>query len=356
MGTVNTDVFVFDTITGDIGRGGWEATGSFMNAQGLADYSRRAEIFYMPEGLGVWNEDWLLALRGFLLPRTITWDRGKSRTEVTMATSHVFLENAGLQGIFFASVAVPTNPHQNTQWTLGEIVEHIVEDHTNVADWADTSGIETVDSTSVNYYTVHESNSIWNTLKRIGSNEYYVPYFTKRDELIYNVHPMFASSLPEPVMEIDSRYMIGQPSVTYRDEIIPDQVQLYALTDAGAVLRSDYPEAIGSEGRRNKVTNLRCNSQVRLNELAQRLYLFLQRQYSVTLTMPGPWGLMMELYDRAELTYSGTTQNGVAFQWDQKKFWINRISVRRVHNFGAVTELVLDEEDFREGYLYSDYT
>jgi hypothetical protein len=356
MGHIETDYLVIDSITGDVSRGGWEASAAFLNNQGLADYSRRVEAFWMPEGGGVWQDDYLSALRGFILPKSVTFDKGQSRTETTLATSHVFLENAGLQGIYFAVVNPPTNPHQALSWTLGDIVYHLVTAHTNVTDWVDVTGIERVDSSSINFFTVKESDSMWNTIKNIGSNEFYVPYFTKRDELIYAVHPMFASSLPEPVMELDYNYIIGQPTITYRDEVIPDQVQMYALDDDGSTYKTFYPENIGTEGRRHKETNLRCNSQARLNELAQRLYLFLQRQFQVQVTIAGPWGLLMELYDRIELTYTGTSRNGVSVQWTEKKFWISRISVRRVHNFGAVTELTLEEEDFEEGYFYSDYT
>lgn len=360
MGTANTTLLIPDSIVGDASVGGWECSASLMNAQGFADYSRRAEVFYMPEGGGIWQDNWLRGLRGFILPKSITFDRGQSRTEVSLATSHVFLENAGLQGIFFASVAVPDpdNPHQSTQWTLGKIIKHIIEEHTNVADWVDTSGIVTApaDTTSVNYYTVHESDSIWETVRRIGDNEFYVPYFTKDDNLIYEVHPMFAAALPEPIMELDNTYIIGQPRVMYRDDVRPDQVQLYALTDDGDTLESRYPENIGTEGRRHKVSNIRCNSQSRLDQLAAQLYLYLQRQYEVIVTLPGPWGLMMELYDRIELTYSGTATNGVGFVWDQKKFWIDRIEVRRLYTFGAITELRLQEENFTEGYFYTDYT
>jgi hypothetical protein len=358
MGSVETTQLIIDSITGDADRGGWECNAAFLNQQGFADYSRRAVVHWLPEGAGVWNADWQTALRGFILPKRVEFDRGQSRTDVLLATSHVFLENAGVQGIYFASVAVPDpdNPHQKVQWNLGKIVEHIVEQHTNIQEWVDTSGIDTVDSTDVNFYTVHETDNLWQLIKNIGSNEFYVPFFTKNDELIYRVHPMFATSLPEPVMEIDSRYIVGQPSVIYRDDVRPDQVQLYALTDDGEVLKAFYPAQIGSEGKRHKIANIRCNGQARLNQLAHRLYTFLQRNYQVNLTLAGPWGLNMELYDRVEVTYTGTSINGVGFVWSQKKFWISRINIQRVHDFGAITELTLDEENYAQGYFYTDYT
>ncbi len=65
---------------------------------------------------------------------------------------------------------------------------------------------------------------------------------------------------------------------------------------------------------------------------------------------------MFELLDRVELTYSGTARNGIAFIWNKKKFWIKSITVRRQFNFGAITELRLEEENYDEGYFYSDYS
>ena len=357
MSIIEVNQLIVDSISGDISRGGWEASCSFMNAQSYADYSRRAEIFHLDEGAGVWGDEWLLGIRGFILPQQIVWDRGQSATEITLSTSNYFLNRAAVQGIFFSTPVVDVNnPHQAAVWTLGKIVKHIIEEHTNVTDWVDDSGIDTTDSTSVNVYTVKESESIWDSIKRIGENEFYVPYFTKKDEFIYKVHPMFAVALPEPVMEIDYRYIIGQPVVTYLEKTMYDQVQLYALTDEGAILQSFFPANIGSDGRRYKQSNIRCNSQPRLDTLAQRLSMYLRKQFDVQLTMPGAWGLNMELYDRIELTYNGTARNGVDFAWNQKKFWIKSIQVRRQFNFGAVTELQLEEESYEEGYFYSDYT
>ena len=356
MGIVRFENIEVESIRGSASVGGWESTGAIINDQEEATYCRRAELFHRMEGAGVWDEKERVGMRGFIMPRAVTFDRRQSRTEVTIATSHIFLQNAGLQGIFFSKQGAPANPHQMVDPTLGRIVYHIVHDHTNIGDWVDLSGIDQSGSTAVDVYAVRESQNLWSTIKDIGDNEFYVAYFTRDDRLMYRCHPMFAASLPEPVLTIDTDSILGQPTINYRDWVRPDQAQLYALTDTGATLKAEYPANLGVEGRRHREDHLRCNSQARLNQLAQRLYLFLQRDYNVSVSLPGSCGLAMDLYDRVEMTYAGTARNGVTVNWSQKKFWIEQITVQRTHRFGAVTELTLEEENWTSPYMYTDYT
>jgi hypothetical protein len=50
------------------------------------------------------------------------------------------------------------------------------------------------------------------------------------------------------------------------------------------------------------------------------------------------------LYDRVYLNYTGTSRNGVDVAFVNAPFWINGINVQRVGNFGAVSELRLEQE------------
>jgi hypothetical protein len=344
-----TTTLVPATLDGSAGRGGWQITGGFANDQAVADFSRHAQVYLKPEGGGSWEDDYKLAISGSILPKTLVFDRRQSNTEVTIATSDVFLQNAGLQGIYFSEQPSPENPHQMTDLTLGKIVYHIITEHTNIADvtpggWVDVSGIDRTNSTSVDVYTVRRSDSIWNSIAEIASNEFYVRYFTKNDELIYEPHPQYRASLPSPTLLIDNTSIVGQPTVQFTDTVRVDQVQMYSLKDDGEILRSDYPATVGTEGRKQQFTNIRCNSQARLNLLAERAYKHLNREYNVKLTLAGPWGAYLELYDRVSVTYSGTAMNGVEISWSAKKFWITGIRVTKAGSFIATTELDLEEE------------
>jgi hypothetical protein len=354
--SVHVETLIVSTLQGDVDTGGWTCNSGFLNDQALADYGRHAKVFHLPEGNNIWEADWLMGIDGSIIPKTVTWDRKQSATEIVISTSQMFLQNAGIQGIFFSEQPAPANPHQMTGLNLGKIVKHIVEEHTNCSiaagGWVDTSGIDTVNSTTVNVYTVRESNSMWSTLKAIADNEFYVVYFTKDDKLLYTQHPMFAAVLPAVTLGIDNTMILGQPRVTYRDMMLPDQVKLYALTDEGTTLQSFYPANMGTEGRIHKISNIRCNTQARLDVLSFRLYNFLRRRYQCDITLPGSWGLLLELYDRVEVTYTGTASNGVAFVWGNKKFWVSKINISRMQGRTATTEFTLEEEFFGEDYFY----
>jgi hypothetical protein len=129
MSIVDTDRFIIQSIEGDADRGGWQATGYFANEQAVAVYQRRAFVNYLPEGGGVWEAVSSVGLAGSILPQSVRFDRRLSQTQVTVSTADAFLNNAGLQGIYFVEDATPTNPHQVTGLTLGSIIQHIIEQH-----------------------------------------------------------------------------------------------------------------------------------------------------------------------------------------------------------------------------------
>lgn len=359
----NTTRFIIQNITADAQRGGWQATGSFANDQDEAVYSRRAEIYYTPEGGGDWDAVAHVALRGSILPQSVRFDYKSSQTTVTLSTTDRFLQNAGLQGIYFTESASPANPHQVTNLNLGKIVQHIIEQHCNVSStafiqntdasysanpvggWVDTSGIDTVNSTSVDVYTVRQSNSMWQSIQNIAANEYYVAYFDKFDRFFYDNHPQFDPALPDAVFTLDSTNIAGQPEVTFRDRVLIDQAVLLALTDAGEILTASYPPVVGTDGRIDRSqNNLRCNSQARLDVLAERYFDFQNRDYSLSVSIPGAWGLMLELYDRVLVNYSGTSRNGVSLSFIYEPFFIEGIEVARNGNFGAITTLRLEQQ------------
>lgn len=345
-----TNKFEILSLEGNVQRGGWQANVTAISDQSLVTYGRETRLLTKIEGGGATMPDFISALEGSQFPQSLQWDKSQSALNVTVATTDYFLKNAGIQGIYFSEQASPSNPHQMTDLRLGKIVYHILTEHTNctkatAGGWVNIDRIDTIGSTSVDVYTVRQSNSIWSVLAKIAGNEFYVRYFTKRDEFVYEPHPQYRATLPDPVISIDSTYIIGQPTITYRTDVDTDQVQLYALTDTGVILTSNYPANVGTEGVKQKFTDIRCNEQIRADLLAERAYKFLNRDFNVSLTLPGSIGSYLELYDRVSLSYTGTSINGVTVDWTDKKFWVSSIRLVRQGNFGAVTELELDEEN-----------
>lgn len=369
MSIENSTAFILQSIEGDGVRGGWQATGSFANDQDEAVFGRRVDIYFTGEGDGNFIVDPVLGLRGSILPQSVRFDIRQSGTEFTVATTDNFLSNSGLQGIYFTDTDPATHPHQYVDLRLGTIVKHIIEQHTNISStaniqntdgtdsgnpiggWVDTSGIDVITSTKVDVFTVRQSNSIMQAVKKIAKNEFYVSYFTKRDEFIYEQHPVFKATLDAITLAIDDTMIVGQPEIVFRDQVDMDQVVLSALTDDGDIIRSSFPTAITALGRRLNITNLRCNDQNRLDVLAQRAFSFESRLYNLRLVLPGPWGSYLELFDRVSFTYSGTTRNGVSLTFSAEPFYIEKIRVSRSGNFGALTTLELQQENL-VGTLY----
>lgn len=361
---------ILESIEGDGERGGWQATASFANDQDEAVYGRRVDVYWLPEGDGLWAGSSLIGISGSILPQSVRWDIRQSFTPVTITTSNFFLDNSALRGIYFTDNDPVTNPHQYADLRLGAIVKHIIEQHTNISStgviqnddgtfsatsiggWADTSNIDTIFSTKVEAFTKRQSNSLWQAIKDIAQNEFYVAYFGKDDSFNYEPHPVFKQTLDPFTLAIDSTMIVGQPEVTFRDKVQMDQVTLAALTDDGEILNASYPATMPAAGRSFNITNLRCNDQNRLNNLAQRVYSFESRLYNLRLQLPGPAGLYMELFDRVSFTYSGTARNGVDFTFTAEPFYISKIRVNRVGNFGAITELELEQENL-SGTIYA---
>lgn len=345
---VNPDITI-ENLNGDADRGGWQANIQLINNQALAEYARHTELWVRPEANGVTWTNYQLALDGSLFPNNMMFTFDRSTLPSIVSTSDIFLGNGGLQGIYFSRQAVPANRHQIADMTLGKIIRHILTEHTNITTdspggWVDITGIDTEDSTDVDVYTVRESASIWNTIKAIGENEFYIRYFTKKDKFIYRLHPQFDDT-PFPItLEITEDMIVDEPELVYRFFLKPDQVHLYGLTDTGDILESKYPAQYGTEGRLEKNANLRCNSQGRLDFLAERVFGYLSRSFDFRVTLFGPWGIFLELYDRVAVTYSGTDVNGVTINWNNKIFWIKSIDIENPSVDVSKTILYLEEE------------
>lgn len=370
MAIENSTSLILQSVEADGDRGGWQATASFANDQDEAVYGRRVDIYWTPEGDGLFAADPILGITGSILPQSVTFDIRQSGTPLTVVTSDNFLNIAGLQGLYFAQADPVTQPHQSDDLRLGYNVKHIVEQHNNISStgfvqntdgtfsanliggWSDTSNIDEIFSTKIDVITLRQSNSLWQTIKKIAINEFYVAYFSKDDAFNYEPHPVFKTVLDPITLAIDDTMIVGQPEIGFRDRVDMDQIVLAALTDDGELLRSAFPANITAQGRRKNITNLRCNDQNRLDTLAQRAFSFESRLYNLRLQLPGAAGLYLELFDRVSFTYSGTTRNGVSLTFVAEPFFINKIRVNRAGNFGAITELDLEQENL-VGTLYA---
>jgi hypothetical protein len=198
---------------------------------------------------------------------------------------------------------------------------------------------------AVRRYIVRETDNLWERLKEIAKNEFFVIYFDKTDTLYYMKHPMYRSVVPPPVMTFTKEFSVTPPVVEPRHAKQVRQVRLHAVTDEGDVLHSEYPASpTHVYGKVQEVSRIRCNAQATLDDWCQRYYLWLNREYTVRWPAPGLCGLLFEILDRVSVTYTGTSANGVHVDWSEKKFWIHEITVLPGEGFGGRTEFVLEAE------------
>lgn len=128
-------------------------------------------------------------------------------------------------------------------------------------------------------------------------------------------------------------------------------LRLYIETTVGAISTLYVDAAVITPpsnpvySKKLELSYIRCNDQATLNNWAMRRYLYENRPYTVKWTAPGLCGLLFDLLDRVQITYTGTTANGVAIDWVEQKFWIHEITVTPSEGFTGTTTFLLEAEN-----------
>lgn len=373
-------------ISASVDQGGWECRFRAKQDTDICDINQEILIDWRggfdgppgPERLG---------FKGYVMPTRITVNLTGSEAEFIAKTTHGYLQEMWLQGISFAEVDARNHYHEFSdtaaecpaedmgyELNLGKIVKHILGYYDTCADigpewvahtnlvkdmvhnpngWISLDGVETSTwgpantggSMATSIYIVRETSNLWSRLQEIARNEFFTIQFDKLDNLYYRRHPMFEAVLPDPVMTFDQSFGLAPFVAIPLADKQKKQVRLHAVTDDEDTLHSDYPASpTFVYGDKDERSNIRCNSQDTLDYWAERLYLFDNRDYTVKWTAAGAVGLLFELLDRVEITYAGTTYNGLDISWSQKKFWIHEIEVVPHPGFGAVTTFTLEAE------------
>ena len=374
-------------INGSVNRGGWEMQFEIYNDSDLFDFGTLVDAKWQG-GFGELPGIIRPAFHGYVVPSRIEFDATGSKTTCTAQTSDGFLRYAWCQGIGFKDQGTTARAHYHQfdsitgggeRMTMGRIVRHLLGycdelgtppatnphwvAHTNLVyhETENPHGWISLDdvmmqpfdvvsnpdgSMRVNAYIVEETDNLWQRLCEIAENEYFFIYFDKTDGLHYNRHPMYDTVLPTPVMTFDSNFCVGKPIIELHDPKQLRQVRLHAVTDAGATMHSYYPESpTYVYGNVLEISRIRCNDEDTLDRWAETRYKFENRGYTVRWKAPGLCGLLFELMDRVQITYSGTSANGVHVDWTAKKFWIHEIVVTPETGHTGVSEFVLEAEN-----------
>ena len=380
-------------ISGSLNRGGWEVQFTLLSPSGIAArytfvIQRTTNLVERWQNITVkWRGAFggppgppRLAFNGYTIPQRFQFDRTMSTAKFIAQTSDGILRRGWCQGIGFAEVTDRANYHQfeianpgcgePMAWDMrmGKLVKHILGyydqcndltspqwvAHTNMVyhptenphGWITLDNVDTTNSCKTARYIVRETNNLWSRLREIARNEFYELVFDKTDTLFYKPHPMYVAPLPAPVMTFDESFIVTPPQVQERNIDVLRQVKLHAVTDEGDTMHADYPASpTHTYGNVLDISRIRCNAQASLDLWAERKYKFENREYTVRWTAPGLCGLLFEILDRVQITYSGTDANGVHLEWNEKKFWIHEIVVTPDPAHGGRTVFTLEEEN-----------
>ncbi len=371
-------------INASLSRGGWSAKLVSLNDTDLLDIHQKITVPWRSL-FGGRSGILRTAFEGYIQPTRFQFDIASSLAEYIAETSDGFLRKGWLQGLGLADLeaGARANYHQwsnaSENMTMGRIVKHILGyydelgappgtnpdwiAHTsmvyhptqNPSGWINIDNVETTPfdaaaapngTMRVNRYIVRETTNLWSRLQEIAKNEFFVIYFDKNDNCYYTKHPMYRDVIPPVVMTFDKDFVVGPPVVDVRDENTIRQVRLHAVQDDGSTIHSNFPVVpTHVYGNIADITYIRCNDQDTLDDWAEKYYYFQNRPYTVRWTAPGLSGLMFEILDRIEITYTGTSANGVHIDWAREKFWIHEINVLPGDGFGGTTEFILEAEN-----------
>jgi hypothetical protein len=342
-------------LNGDIDRGGWQIRGTIFNDGDAIGENEKVQVFVRLKADGAWDFNFYRRFVGYALPQNIRRYHDRSETTFIANTSDAYLKRGRVQGIYFTEQAAPANEHQMTNLTSGKIVDHIIDDHTNMGPstpapngWLDISDIDQTNSADLTVLALHEG-IIWERIRQLAENEFYICYCDKEDHFHYIPHPAFDAVLPAVTMVWDDDFFTEPLEIIPRTDARVNQVILKALTDSGTILTSSYPTNPAvtepeAYGEKLELTRLRCNTQAQLDLWAKRRYQWENRDYTVRVNRAGLAGVMFELMDRIPITYS-STEDGIS--WSQKDFFIHKIAVNynqkeRIGNSTFVLEEAAD--------------
>lgn len=350
------------SLNGDLRRGGW-----IMTARVEGDTDAVATGRYLQwrgRSLAGWVDPALrLGFDGYVIGAPdFSFDRYASEATFQFGTVDNLLAGGSLQDVSFAVVASPANSHEATSWRFATMIQHILKSHTNFIYDADGSGgdgspdgvvttlnfdtASTLFDTAGDYFIVNNTTNLWSALQNIGGGEEgggeFYRIWCKRDgSLNYQPAPPFISPAPTAKGTLDTVLIRGTVQVQYVNSQPGQQigqVQIVAGVRAADIYNAEYPASPGSGKIYQKKSGVWAQSQARADTLAERLYKWLTRPYTLTiqvdagLVLFGDDGTGLDLGDRVLVTYDGAAMDadtgaGVHLSLSSQAFFVYGINV-----------------------------
>lgn len=358
------------TLNGDLRRGGWILSGYI---EGDTDAVSYGDNWILRAKSGSLSQDpeWRQIFNGTILeePDNITVGRYKSRVAVRAGTIDNLLKG-DLQAIGFTEQSSPANDHQLTGLQLADIVQHILDSHCNAIFNATTmpdglvtsTSIDTTNSVPLERYNVGKSSNLWRSLQNIGggekAGEFYTIWCDRANKIYYEPTPNFWTTPPTSKGTLTKDHIrslsIKRNSNRPGEKI--GQVSLTAIKNSSTVFTSSRPANAADGKRLPPRDGIFADTQAKTNTLAQRLYDWLTRAYTVTvevdpgLVLFGDDGVGLDLADKVSITYDGptedtSTQAGLHINFSAQAFFVYGINIR-FDAFGkmATATLTLEQD------------
>jgi hypothetical protein len=339
-------------IRASVQEGGWRATGNIFNDADRLEWYQAVESWYYLHRGDAWEASPRLGFRGHLLPDQ--WDKTiqDSVAPWQAFTAQEFLKRLDLQGIFFKEAAVPANEHQlNVGDTYADIIEHLLGKTGQFGHWNGVIDIWPEGITRLNIDPLGNSaapgshdlkaGNFWSRLQEIAKIEFYLVWVSKDNIINYQERGMFATTLPDAVMDFTSAHFLAPLKITPRNTEQIGQMILHGMTPGGEQIKGTYPTE-PTAGPPIDRSGFVATSNSRMAAVAEQMYKYENRDVTVVAEMPGAMGLLFEIDDRVSITYSSAA-DGIS--WSAKKFWIEEIRVEIGAAFNATTTMRLEAEN-----------
>ena len=281
------------------------------------------------------------------------FDTFSSQATIMIGTAN-FLMTGRLQAVGYTEQASPANDHQIAPtMRISSIFQHTVNAHCNFIYNATTmpDGIinETdydTSDTAVDLLNVRGGNNFWGALQtqlsggEEGGIQFFRPHFTRKNKFVYQAAPHFRSPALTTKGTITKENLRGRPRVSIRNAKASDrvgQVELVAVDADETVYTGVYP-AQPAEGNIIKKTGIWTDGQSRVDTLAQNLFEWLTRPYTLSIEVDpglilfGDDGQGLDLGEMVTVTYDGPTEDtatgaGVSVNFNAQNFFIYRYNI-----------------------------
>ena len=356
------------SLSGDLRRGGWLATA---RVAGDTDLTSRGQNWRIvaKSGAGSFDEEFREIFNGHVLSDPdYRFDRYTSQATVQAGTIDALLAGERIQDIGFTDQAVPANDHQINGLDFAGMINHALQHHCNVIyDATGAAGapegivtetdIDTTNSTLIGRYNVSKNANMWRALQQIAEGEFYNIWVDRRNKIHYQPRPMFEPSQPNSKGQLTTSHLRGPVVVKFWNSKPGQrvgQVNITTIKDTSTIYKSKYPTVPADGKILPSQDGFWAASQANSDTLAERLYRWLTRAYTLTvavdpgLVLFGDDGDGLDLGDRLTVNYDGAgedadTGSGVSLEAAAQSMYVYGINIS-FDVFGKVAKAILTLE------------